>query len=242
MKYMGSKRRLAKHILPIMLKDAHKGQHFYDLFCGGGNLICEVPDDYTKVANDKFYYTYMALNFIKNHIDKIPKNKSEFTEEDYHRLKTQPQTNDEVLDGLKGYVGFALAYSGKWFNSFRKDSIGKRDYVAEAYRSALKQHAKLQNIKLLNKSYDEVELKPNSIIYLDPPYYNTAKYSTGNFNYEKFYDWCIKKHNEGHKVYISEYYMPSDKFKIVWEKQIKATTSHKTNTYKKAIERLYVVK
>ena len=38
MKYMGSKRRIAKYILPIMLKDRIENQYFYDLFCGGGNV------------------------------------------------------------------------------------------------------------------------------------------------------------------------------------------------------------
>ena len=39
MKYMGSKRRIAKDIIPIMLKDRKEGQYFYDLFVGGGNLL-----------------------------------------------------------------------------------------------------------------------------------------------------------------------------------------------------------
>ena len=36
--YMGSKARIAKDILPIMLKDIGDN-YFVDCFCGGGNLI-----------------------------------------------------------------------------------------------------------------------------------------------------------------------------------------------------------
>jgi len=39
MKYMGSKNRIAKHILPIMLKDRKEGQFWVEPFVGGANMI-----------------------------------------------------------------------------------------------------------------------------------------------------------------------------------------------------------
>ena len=41
MKYMGSKNRIAKHLIPIMVAEADsKGiTNFYDICCGGCNLI-----------------------------------------------------------------------------------------------------------------------------------------------------------------------------------------------------------
>ena len=39
MKYMGSKRRVAKEILPIILKDRQLNQWYVEPFVGGGNLI-----------------------------------------------------------------------------------------------------------------------------------------------------------------------------------------------------------
>ena len=50
MKYMGSKNRIAKDILPIILKDRKYGQYFVDLFCGGCNLIDKVENP--RIAND----------------------------------------------------------------------------------------------------------------------------------------------------------------------------------------------
>ena len=75
-----------------------------------------------------------------------------------------------------------------------------------------------QDIKVTQKSYNEVEL-PNSndcIIYLDPPYKDTASYLSGSFNHNEFYDWCIEKAKQGYKVFISEYDMPRDRFKSVF--------------------------
>ena len=39
MKYLGSKRRIAHYILPIILNGMKEGDYFVDLFCGGCNLL-----------------------------------------------------------------------------------------------------------------------------------------------------------------------------------------------------------
>lgn len=42
MKYMGSKWRIAKHILPIILEGRNDGQYYVEPFCGGCNMIDKV--------------------------------------------------------------------------------------------------------------------------------------------------------------------------------------------------------
>ena len=42
MKYMGSKARFTKEILPIILKDRKPEQWYIEPFAGGMNAICEV--------------------------------------------------------------------------------------------------------------------------------------------------------------------------------------------------------
>ena len=81
----------------------------------------------------------------------------------------------------------------------------------------------------------------NSIIYCDIPYKETTKYNINIFDYNKFYDWCIEKHKEGHKVFISEYDMPEDRFKCVWRKEITSSLTKDTGS-KKGIEKLFIVK
>lgn len=53
MVYMGSKRRYAKDIVPIIQEyiDKNKITTFVDCFCGGGNLIDKIHCD-TLIAND----------------------------------------------------------------------------------------------------------------------------------------------------------------------------------------------
>lgn len=54
MKYMGSKSRIAKHILPIILDGRKDGQYYAEPFCGGCNVIDKVPGN--RIANDSNPY------------------------------------------------------------------------------------------------------------------------------------------------------------------------------------------
>ena len=75
--------------------------------------------------------------------------------------------------------------------------------------------ASIERLAIYNKSYDEIEIKPNSIIYLDPPYKSTNKYEISkDFDYEKFYDWCERQIE---LCFISEYSMPKDRFTCIAE-------------------------
>ena len=233
MKYIGSKNRISKEILPIILKDRKEGQYFYDLFCGGGNICDKITGN--VIANDYNEYAVKALELIRDDIDGIPKDNFEFTEADYKEVKVFK--NEQI--SFQGYVGFALSYGGKWWGGWRRDGVGKRDYVAESYKNAVKQSPNLQNVNFSSKSYDKVILQPNSIIYCDIPYKNTTKYKTGEFDYEKFYIWCIEKHNEGHQVFISEYYMPEDRFECVWSKEVNSSLD-KNTVGKKNVEKLWI--
>ena len=54
MKYMGSKNRIAKHLLPIMLKEAEKHgiAKWVEPFVGGCNMIDKVPESFERVGYD----------------------------------------------------------------------------------------------------------------------------------------------------------------------------------------------
>ena len=71
---------------------------------------------------------------------------------------------------------------------------------------------RLQSLHLSKKSYDEVEIKDNSVIYCDIPYEKTAGYVSGDFDHKKFYDWaCSQKA----LVVISSYEISDKRFKRV---------------------------
>lgn len=65
----------------------------------------------------------------------------------------------------------------------------------------------LQRLQSLKKSYNEIHIEDNSVIYCDPPYNNTAQYVTGDFDNNAFFDWCRKQKE---LVVVSEYEAPDD--------------------------------
>ena len=54
---------------------------------------------------------------------------------------------------------------------------------------------RLQSLQMFTKSYDEVPIKENSVVYCDIPYENTAEYVNDGFNHKKFYDWAYSQKN-----------------------------------------------
>lgn len=236
MKYMGSKRRIAKDLLNIMLQDIGD-RYFVDCFTGGGNLI-QFATCKNKIASDINPYSIAFLKRIqKEGCDWLPKNNKEFTEEDYKYMKAH---KEEFDNAILGFVGYTLSFGSMWFHCWARNKKG-RDYVTEAYNSACQQAEKIKDIKFVCCSYDELDIPENSVIYCDIPYRNSYKYEAikEKFDYEKFYKWCKDMTNKGHKVFISEYNMPSD-FKCVWEKEHKVQINKDSNNIK-SVERLYTL-
>lgn len=231
MKYMGSKARIAKEILPIMLKNRKTNQFWVEPFVGGGNMIDKV--DGNRIGSDINKYLIDALIAIRDDIELLPKNNSEFTEEDYKQLKTSDNYK------YKGYAGFAFSYSGKWLGGWCRDNLNKRDYVNEAYKNAVKQSPFLQGVNFVNNSYSDLIIPENSIIYCDPPYKDTTSYKTDSFDHDLFWNWVRQKNNENHTVFVSEYSAPDD-FECVWQKEIVSSLTKNTGS-KTGVEKLFTL-
>ena len=231
MKYMGSKNRIAKHILPIMLEHKTEEMTWVEPFVGGANMIDKV--DGKRIGADINPYLIDALIAIRDCVSDLPKNNKEFTEEDYNQLRK----NDDYK--YKGYAGFAFSYSGKWLGGWCRDGKNKRDYVNESYKNAIKQSPKLQGLKLVQSSYDELPLNSdNCLIYCDPPYKGTTSYKD-SFDHIKFWNWCREMNDRGHKIFVSEYNAPDD-FKCIWQKEIVSSLTKNTGS-KKGIEKLFTI-
>lgn len=226
---MGSKNRIAKYILPIILKDRISEEQYYvEPFCGGCNLIDKVKGN--RIASDiNPYLIAMYQEILKGWIPK-----DDYTEQDYNNVKKNKKENPY----LSGYFGFALSYGGKWFGGWCRDRQCKRNYVKEAHSNMVKQIPNLKQIEFFNVSYDKLDIPNNSIIYCDIPYKGTTKYNT-TFSYNNFYDWCRFMKNKGHQIFVSEYNMPED-FVCVWQKEISSSLTQDTGS-KKAVEKLFTI-
>ena len=227
---MGSKARHAKELLPIILKNRQPEQWYVEPFVGGANMIDKVTGN--RIANDFNYYLIELLKKMSEGVDWIP---TEVSEEQY---KLAQNNKDKFPAWSIGYCGFCLSYAGKWFGGWRRDSLGKRNYVMEAYRNTLKQAPLLKGINFYCGSYAELQIPQNSIIYCDPPYEGTTKYKD-DFNHNEFWQWCRNKHDEGNQIFISEYNAPDD-FICIWEKTVNNTLTADTGS-KQGVEKLFTL-
>ena len=117
-----------------------------------------------------------------------------------------------------------------------KGSIKKSSILQNLSRlQSLESLERLERLERLCKSYDEIEIKPNSIIYCDIPYKNTDNYSNIDFDHEAFYEWC-KKQTE--LCFISSYDMPED-FIPIAEFNHRCTLSCKNQA---TIEKVFIPK
>lgn len=107
MKYMGSKNRVAKYILPIMLEGREPNQWWVEPFVGGANTIDKVEG--RRIGSDINVHLIAALVSIRDYAEELPKNNLEFTEDDYKKLREKSNRYKH-----KGYAGFAFSYGGKW--------------------------------------------------------------------------------------------------------------------------------
>ncbi len=198
MRYMGSKRLLAKHILPIILKDRQEGQWYVEPFCGGCNTLSEVTGN--RIGGDtNWHLIYMWQAVAKGWLPPAT-----FDEELYNFTKSHKDANPK----LTGYLGASATFGARWFGSFAKNNKTNLDYPGQCYK--------------------DLYIPDNSIIYCDPPYIDTPnRYGGGlSFNHEEFFTWCRQRVNIGHKVFVSEYRAPDD-FVCIWDKNINCTLGTK---------------
>lgn len=249
MKYMGSKSRIAKHIVPIIQKyiDDNNIKCYYEPFAGGMNIIDKIKCE-NRIGSDLNKYLIALLKRVKNKqplYDEVSKDLY-----DRARIAFYNNDNSEFEDWQIGCIGFLASYNGRGFSGgyakpgYEKTKNGKRyrDYYQEAKRNILAQADNLQGIKMFASDYKDLnnkyELK-NFVIYVDPPYKNTKQYENSHqFDYDEFWN-IMRKWSKNNIVLISELEAPND-FECIWEQEV--SRSIKATDKSKSIEKLFKLK
>ncbi len=241
MKYLGSKSRLAKHILPIVLEHRNECGWYIEPFIGGANMIDKVPTASVVLlgGDSNFYLIEMWKALVGGWIPpKISRDK-------YQEIRIGLKNGEHKAEpAMIGWAGIACSYSGRWFEGYAGETKTKegnvRDYQKEAFNNVKKQLSALSRVNFIHSDYRNIQTPHRSIIYCDPPYRNTKKYHQ-DFNHDKFWKWAEGKARYGHHVYVSEYEAPEG-WKCVWEGVV--SSSLRANGIikgsKKTTERLFV--
>ena len=249
MKYMGSKARFVKQILPIILKDRKERQYYVEPFAGGMNSICEV-DGYRLASDNNKYLIAMWEGFLddRTYPKEIHKDLYNIARDVFNGRDERFENVMNMTDDMIGWIGFMGSANGRFFeggySGKSKTKIGTvRDYIAESIRNIEKQKEKMLDVPFVCCDYYDLDIPKNSIVYCDIPYKGTKQYSTSKgFDYNRFYEWARGLSFDGHKVFVSEYNMPED-FKCIWEKETKSSLSAngKSGGNLKSVERLFTL-
>lgn len=128
---------------------------------------------------------------------------------------------ENIFNGITNFCKYSLTYKERYIKikSFVR-SIKERVELQslqslERLQSlkSLERLERLQSLEFSNKSYCDVIIPENAVIYCDPPYKNTDKYNV-DFDYDHFEEWANKQHN----IYISEYTCPKG-FEVIASKE-----------------------
>ena len=234
MKYMGSKKKISKYLLPIVLKDRYENQFYIEPFVGGANMIDKVSGN--RIGADVNEYVISLFNDIQK--GWVPPD--HITKKEYLDIKSKPDENKT----LTAWAGTCCSFGSKWFggwidkygeNKKRKDGTIP-DRQLESKRSLIKQKALLLGIDFQHTCYSKLNIPPKSKIYCDPPYNGTTGYKD-NFNHDDFWQWCREQAQDGHDVYISEYNAPDD-FQCIWSMNVK-TVLNKNSQIDHRVEKLF---
>lgn len=246
MKYMGSKSRITKHIVPIIQNyiDKNNINIYIEPFCGGANVIDKINCK-IKIGSDYNKYLIALLQRVQESkplLEEVPR-------ELYNDVRSN-QNNGKYEDWFIGNVGFLASYNGRWFDGGyaqsgyekTKNGFRFRDYYQEAKTNLLKQSINLKEIKFIccdYKKYNEINRNRQCVIYCDPPYQNTKQYANAtNFNYEEFWE-TMRQWSKNNIVLISEQNAPND-FECIWQQEV--SRSIKATDKSKAVEKLFIYK
>ena len=247
---MGSKSRIAKHIVPILQKyiDENNITCYVEPFVGGANIIDKIKCEY-KFGSDVNCYLIALLQHIQQGLpllETVPKQL-------YDKVRSAYNNRDTSMyeDWYVGNVGFLASFNGRWFDGgyaktvYEKTQNGlrERNYYREAKDNLLKQSANLKDIDFAYANYKNLVLPPKEVqclVYCDPPYNNVKKFANStHFDYKEFWQWVRDSTKDNNIVIVSELYAPDD-FEVIWEQKV--LRSIKPNDKRNVTEKLFIYK
>lgn len=248
-KYMGSKSRIAKYIVPIIQKYIDKYQPIFYLepCVGGANVIDKIKHP-NKFGSDKNKYLIALLK----HVQSGGQLYESVSKELYDKARTAFNNGDtsEFENWEIGNIGSIASFNGRWFDGGyakpgyekTKNGLRYRDYYREAKDNLMKQVEDLKGIIFSAHDYRDytgVDSPSGAVIYVDPPYANTKQYKNATqFDYDEFWQ-TMRDWSKNNIVIISEQNAPDD-FEVIWEQPV--SRSIKATDKSVSVEKLFKYK
>lgn len=229
MMYFGGKARIAKPLAAFLNEQIT--DTYYEPFVGAAWVYQYIKSPH-KFASDIHEDLILMWNAVMN--GWVPP--TEVSEELYQDLRKSPPSP------IRGFAGFACSFGGKWFGGYARRNTGQRNYALSGSRSVISKRDRIaqEHYNFGCRGYiDLVPASNNSVIYCDPPYKDTTKYSNGRFDSESFWNW-VRDMGRFCKIYVSEYEAP-EWAKLVMEVETKTSMRNAAGEHMIRMERLYTV-
>ena len=224
--YQGSKNKIAEFIISKL----PRAEHFYDLFAGGCAIThCAlVSGKYNHIHANDIQVKYPQLFYDAAH-GKYKNENRVITRDEFFMFKdtdalvelcwsfgngkTTYLWDKNIEDVKQAACRMIMCDDKQKRRLYYREFINKlqSNMTNDEKRKLLQLQSlesleRLERLEISGKSYDDVEILPNSVVYCDPPYIGTKGYGV-DFDHDKFYQWL---RSTTFPVYISEYTMPSD--------------------------------
>lgn len=224
--YLGSKKHHAVDILKHVLAERRTGQWYVEPFVGGGNVLTRVPAEQgPRMANDYNKYMVALLNALGNdnflppvylerkHREAIEASPDVAVPWVCNELNVHPVH----WLALVGHTAGSITFGSMWWNTYMGENDIGRTKQRQAYDACVRDAPLLKGVEFHTGSYDDLVIPPDSIVYCDPPYADTAGYlSDGAFidgdeyrwRSDTFWKWANARVDDGHQLFVSEYRGP----------------------------------
>jgi DNA adenine methylase len=187
--WMGGKRRLAKHILPLLPEHTA----YVEVFAGGAGLLFNKPESKVEVLNDINGDLVTLYRVVKHHLEEFIRqykwalvSRQEFL----IAQDTPPDVLTDIQRAARFYylqkLSFGAKPTGQTFGTAATAPPKLNLLRIEEDLSAA--HLRLARVYIERLDWAECVLKydrPDTVLYLDPPYWNTAGYGV-EFGLEQY--------------------------------------------------------
>lgn len=240
MKYIGSKAKIAKGIVPILQSyiDVNGIKTYIEPFVGGFNVIDKIECE-NRLGNDIDPLVCELVEACRE----CPALLSVVTTPSKEHYYDVRDNGCKYSPWYRAVVLLFASYNSRVYGgcygatATTKDG-NTRNYFEESKANFQRQLSSLGGILVGCCDYRDLRIptREKVLIYCDPPYSDGIGYGKG-FDSVEFWQWCRERSAEGHIVIASEYTAPPD-FKCIWQRD---TLTHLNNRNKVSkTEKLYI--
>ena len=236
MKYVGSKSKIAKYIVPIIQKfiDENDIEWYVEPFVGGANIIDKIncKHRYGFDIDNLVIDLYNATQSCPLLLKQLPET---ISRELFYDVRDKKVTCPSwVRSAILLFASYNARVYGGCYGAFAKTKDGKiRNYYQEAINNYKKQLPSLQGVEFHQMDYKDLEVE-NCVVYCDPPYAEGIGYKD-KFNQEEFWNW-VREISKKNIVLVSENNAPDD-FECIWSMETKTHLNNRNKLVK--VEKLF---